>query len=203
MREYFEKVHSHAAPLDAESVDTDTIVPKQFLKWVTRTGYGDIIFYDWRYDQEGREKDFILNQSPARDAEILLTKKNFGSGSSREHAPWGLKEFGFSVIIAPSFAEIFYQNSIKNGILPVTLSEKEVDHLFSLTVADPHAELTVDLDLNMVKASDGTIYYFEIDRFFKDMLLHGLDDIGLSLQHEADITQFETEHRVYYQPPSS
>lgn len=197
--EQFTQVQSHAVPLNFENIDTDTIVPKQFLKRISRTGYGEVIFYEWRYNPEGLEKDFILNRPEAINAQILLTRKNFGSGSSREHAPWGLKEFGFHVIIAPSFAEIFYQNAIKNGILPIALGEEEVSALFEKIKAKPYYQLTVDLEEQLIQLEDDSCKSFEINAFYKQMLLNGLDDISLSLEYMDDIRLFEQEHHVYYE----
>jgi len=180
------------APLDRVNVDTDQMVPKQFLKWVTREGYGRVLFYDWRYlEGEIPNPDFILNQPRYKGASILLARANFGCGSSREHAPWGILDYGFHAIIAPSYADIFYNNCFKNGILPVTLPDAQVDELFRRTEQMDGYRLTVDLEAQTITDDSGLSIAFQIDPFRRDCLLNGWDDIGLSLRHEARISDYE------------
>lgn len=191
------------APLDRENVDTDAIIPKQFLKSIKKTGFGQNLFDEWRYLDQGEpgqdcskrplNPDFVLNQTRYQGAGILLARKNFGCGSSREHAPWALSQYGFRAIIAPSFADIFFNNCFKNGLLPVVLSEQEVDHLFNETKAFPGYQLTIDLEAQEVIAPDGRRYTFEVTPFRKYCLLNGLDDIGLTLRHADKIKAFEAE----------
>jgi 3-isopropylmalate/(R)-2-methylmalate dehydratase small subunit len=182
-----------AAALDRANVDTDAIIPKQFLKRIERTGFGQFLFYDWRYEADGitPNPDFELNHPAYQGATILVAARNFGSGSSREHAPWALEQYGFRCIIAPSFADIFFNNCFQNGILPIVLSEEEVAQLLKLTQEQPGTELTIDLPSQTVSGPNGLSISFEIDPFRKHRLLHGLDDIGTTLQHESDITAFE------------
>ena len=183
------------APLDRVNVDTDQMVPKQFLKALTKEGFGRILFYDWRYlPGEKPNPEFSLNFPRYRGASILLTRANFGCGSSREHAPWGIGDYGFRAIIAPSYADIFYNNCFKNGILPVTLSEAQVDNLFQRTESEAGYTLNVDLPNQTVSDSYGLVYQFEIAPARKEVLLKGLDDIGTTLQHEPDITAYEKAH---------
>ncbi|MBI0277424.1 3-isopropylmalate dehydratase small subunit [Hafnia alvei] len=180
-------------PLDAANVDTDAIIPKQFLQKVTRTGFGQHLFNDWRFlDDAGQQPnpDFILNQPAFKGASILLARENFGCGSSREHAPWALTDYGFKVVIAPSFADIFYGNSFNNQLLPVTLSESEVDELFEQVKANPGISFTVDLETQTVHAGNKN-YKFELDSFRRHCMMNGLDSIGLTLQHEAAISAYE------------
>lgn len=174
------------APLPRANVDTDQIMPKQFLKRVERSGYGEFLFHDWRRDEE----DFVLDRPEYRNAGILVTGPNFGSGSSREHAPWGLQDWGFEAVVAPSFADIFRTNCTKIGLLPVELSPKEVQWLMELAESDPGAEVTVDLADQSVTAP-GFEAFFDIDPFTKHRLLEGLDDIGITLGHEEAIADFE------------
>ena len=191
------------APLDRENVDTDAIIPKQFLKSIKKTGFGQNLFDEWPYLDQGEpgqdcsnrplNPDFVLNQARYQGAGILLARKNFGCGSSREHAPWALSQFGFRAIIAPSFADIFFNNCFKNGLLPVVLSEQEVDHLFNETKAFSGYQLTIDLERQEVIAPDGRRYSFEVTPFRKYCLLNGLDDIGLTLRHADKIKAFEAE----------
>ena len=191
------------APLDRENVDTDAIIPKQFLKSIKKTGFGQNLFDEWRYLDQGEpgqdcsnrplNPDFVLNQARYQGAGILLARKNFGCGSSREHAPWALSQFGFRAIIAPSFADIFFNNCFKNGLLPVVLSEQEVDHLFNEIKAFSGYQLTIDLERQEVIAPDGRRYSFEVTPFRKYCLLNGLDDIGLTLRHADKIKAFEAE----------
>jgi 3-isopropylmalate/(R)-2-methylmalate dehydratase small subunit len=203
-------VHSGlVAPLDRENVDTDAIIPKQFLKSIKRTGFGPNAFDEWRYLDHGEpgqdnskrplNPDFVLNQDRYKGASILLTRKNFGCGSSREHAPWALDQYGFRAIIAPSFADIFYNNCFKNGLLPIALTEQQVDKLFNETYAFVGYSLTVDLERQVVRTGDGTEYPFEVPGFRKFCLLNGFDDIGLTLRHADKIRQFEAE-RLAKQP---
>lgn len=194
------------APLDRSNVDTDLIIPKQFLKSIKRTGFGDNLFDELRYLDEGflgqdinkrpKNPDFVLNQARYAGASILLARKNFGCGSSREHAPWALEEYGFRTVIAPSFADIFYNNCFKNGMLPVVLSESDVDDLFNECFANIGYQLTVDLENQKVISPSGKEYSFEVDAFRKHCLLNGLDDIGLTLQHADDIKAFEEKAKT-------
>jgi len=168
------------------------MVPKQFLTWVTRQGYGRVLFYDWRYlEGERPNPEFVLNLPRFRGASILLARANFGCGSSREHAPWAVLDYGIRVIIAPSFADIFYNNCFKNGILPVTLSETQVEDLFRRTEGQPGYQLSVDLEENTIRGAAGLEIRFDLDPFRRDVLLEGLDDIGVSLLHEKDIASYE------------
>lgn len=184
------------APLDRLNVDTDQMVPKQFCKLLTREGYGRILFYDWRYsDGERPNPDFVLNWPRYQGASVLLTQANFGCGSSREHAPWGILDYGFRVVIAPSFADIFYNNCFKNGILPITLPDAQVDELFRRTEAHEGYRLTVDLQNQTISDDLGLRLPFEIDPFRKEILLKGLDDIGITLQHEAAVAEFEKRYK--------
>ena len=178
-------------PLMRSHIDTDQIIPKQFLKRVERTGFGPFLFYDWAFDHEGElQPDFILNQAEYRNATVLIAGHNFGSGSSREHAPWALLDRGFQAIIAPSFADIFRNNSHKNGLLPVILGEEHVEHLAALA-ADPAAEVLIDVSAETVTAGS-EMFAFSLDPFVKHCLLNGLDDIAITLESESDITTFET-----------
>jgi 3-isopropylmalate/(R)-2-methylmalate dehydratase small subunit len=193
------------APMDRANVDTDAIIPKQFLKSIQRTGFGPNLFDEWRYLDRGEpgkdntnrplNPDFILNQSRYQGASILLARKNFGCGSSREHAPWALQQYGFRAVIAPSYADIFFNNCFKNGLLPVVLSESQVDHLFNEVKAFPGFRLVIDLEKQIVSNTNGsTVYPFEIDAFRKFCLLNGLDDIGLTLRNADKIRAFEERH---------
>ena len=194
------------APLDRANVDTDQIIPKQFLKSIKRSGFGPNLFDEWRYldvGQPGQDSsnrplnpEFVLNFPRYRGASVLLARENFGCGSSREHAPWALEEYGFRAIIAPSFADIFYNNSFKNGLLPIVLAADEVDALFAQCEATEGYALTVDLAAQTVTRPDGVQHAFEIDAFRKHCLLHGLDDIGLTLQESEAIRAFEARHRA-------
>ena len=193
------------APLDRANVDTDLIIPKQFLKSIKRTGFGQNLFDELRYLDEGfpgqdaanrpLNPDFVLNQPRYKGASVLLARKNFGCGSSREHAPWALEEYGFRAILAPSFADIFYNNSFKNGLLPIVLQEEEIDDLFNQAAAEEGYQLIVDLEAQTVTRPDGVSYSFEIDEFRKHCLLNGLDDIGLTLQDAEAIRGFEERHK--------
>jgi len=180
------------APMDRVNVDTDAIVPKQFLKRIERSGFGQFLFFDWRFDENGNPNpDFVLNQPRYKGASILLARANFGCGSSREHAPWAILDYGFRCVIAPSFADIFYNNCFKNGILPVTLSEEQVDELFRRTFAKEGYRLTVDLEAKTITDDEGLRYEFDLDEHRRQFLLQGLDDIALTLQHEAAIAAYE------------
>ncbi len=193
------------APLDRANVDTDAIIPKQFLKSVQRAGFGPNLFDEWRYldhgepgmdnSQRPENPDFVLNQPRYRDASILLARENFGCGSSREHAPWALLDFGFRVIIAPSFADIFFNNCFKNGILPIVLDEATVARLFSETEAGDRYALTVDLAAQTIETPTGEAIAFEVESGRKRRLLEGLDDIGLTLEHADDIRAYEARRR--------
>jgi 3-isopropylmalate/(R)-2-methylmalate dehydratase small subunit len=193
------------APLDRANVDTDAIIPKQFLKSIARSGFGPNLFDAWRYLDRGEpgtdagkrvlNPDFELNQPRYQGAQILLTRRNFGCGSSREHAPWALADYGFRALIAPSYADIFFNNCYKNGLLPIVLSEAEVDRLFHDAAAFPGFRLTIDLERQTVATVDGaTVFAFEVEPFRKHCLLNGLDDIGLTLQHADEIRSFEAKH---------
>lgn len=182
-------------PLDSVNVDTDAIIPKQFLQKVNRTGFGKHLFNDWRFlDDAGQQPnpEFVLNQPRYAGASILLARENFGCGSSREHAPWALADYGFKTLIAPSFADIFYGNAINNGLVPVRLKEEEVEALFQLVAAHPGLQIEVDLEANQVRAGELS-FGFEIDEFRRYCLLNGLDAIGLTLQHEVAISAFEAK----------
>ncbi|KHT30767.1 3-isopropylmalate dehydratase small subunit [Pectobacterium carotovorum] len=186
-------------PLDAANVDTDAIIPKQFLQKVTRTGFGQHLFHDWRFlDDAGQQPnpEFVLNQPYYKGASILLARENFGCGSSREHAPWALTDYGFKVVIAPSFADIFYGNSFNNQLLPVKLSDEEVDELFKLVDGQEGITFTVDLENQVVQAGSKS-YPFEIDSFRRHCMINGLDSIGLTLQHEASITEYEKNQPAF------
>jgi 3-isopropylmalate/(R)-2-methylmalate dehydratase small subunit len=188
----FTKHTGLVAPMDRVNVDTDQMVPKQFLKLLTREGYGRVLFYDWRYlPGEKQNPDFVLNQQRYQGASVILARANFGCGSSREHAPWAILDYGFRAILAPSYADIFYNNCFKNGILPVTLSNEQMDELFKRTAAKEGYRVTVDLEQQVVSDDQGLRYSFTVDPFRRDCLLRGLDDIGLSLVHEPDISAFE------------
>ena len=201
----FETFKGIVCPLDRANVDTDAIIPKQFLKSIKRTGFGPNLFDEWRYldhgepgmDPASRQPNpaFVLNDPRYQGASILLARKNFGCGSSREHAPWALLDYGFRVIIAPSFADIFYNNCFKNGILPIMLDEDTVDQLFQRSGGEKALEITVDLENQKLVLEDGTEIPFEVDSFRKYCLLEGLDDIGLTLQHVDEIRAYEERRR--------
>ena len=181
-----------AAPLPLRNIDTDMIIPKQFLKTILRTGLGKSLFFEMRYDTEGREiADFVLNKPAYRKAQILVTGENFGCGSSREHAPWALLDFGIRCVIAPDFADIFYNNCFQNGILPIKLPQKEVDKLLDDAGRGSNATLTIDLEAQEIRGPDGGVIRFEIDPFRKHCLLNGLDAVGLTLQKETAISAYE------------
>ena len=183
------------APLDRVNVDTDQMVPKQFLKWLTREGYGRVLFYDWRYlDGEKPNPEFVLNEPRYQGASVLLARANFGCGSSREHAPWAILDYGFRAIIAPSYADIFYNNCFKNGLLPVTLADAEASELFRRAENTPGYRLTVDLESQTVADDSGLKLSFTVDPFRRECLLNGWDEIGLTLRQEAAISDYEKEH---------
>lgn len=206
MMEKFDKLNAVVMPLDRSNVDTDAIIPKQYLKSVKRTGFGPTLFDDWRYLDPGEpgmdhgqrrvNPDFVLNDPRYQGARILLARKNFGCGSSREHAVWALTDYGFRVVIAPSFADIFFGNSFKNGLLPVVLDEAIVDRLFEEVQAHPGYTLTVDLEAQVVTTPSGESFPFEVEPFRRHCLLNGLDDIGLTLQHGDEIRDYEARRRA-------
>lgn len=201
----FEKLTGLVAPIDRPNVDTDSIIPKQYLKSIKRTGFGPSLFDSWRYLDPGEpgmdhskrriNADFVLNHPRYRGAQILLARDNFGCGSSREHAPWALLDYGFRAVIAPSFADIFYNNSFKNGLLPVVLPGETVDRLFHETIASPGYRLTVDLATQTVVTPSGAAFRFELDAFRKHCLVNGLDDIGLTLQRVDEIRVYEARRK--------
>ncbi len=202
----FESFSGIVCPLDRANVDTDAIIPKQFLKMITRTGFGPYLFDEWRYldagepgqDCSGRplNPEFVLNDPRYRDATILLSRENFGCGSSREHAPWALADYGFRVLIAPSFADIFFNNCFKNGMLPIRLAAEVVDGLFHKAGGAKPLSLAVDLDAQRLHTDDGEAIHFEVDPFRKYCLQHGLDDIGLTLEHLEQIHTYEERRKV-------
>jgi len=178
-------------PLDRKNVDTDQIIPKQFLKRIERTGFGQFLFYHWRFDDDGNKRtDFSMNDSKYDDATILLAGDNFGCGSSREHAPWSLLDYGFQVIIAPSFADIFYNNSLKNGIIPIQLEEEQINQWMK-QAADSGLELTVDLEIKTITDGDQNKYAFDIPEYHRINLINGWDEIALTLQYDDKIAQYE------------
>ena len=202
----FTRIDGLVAPLDRANVDTDAIIPKQFLKSIKRSGFGPNAFDEWRYMDHGepgqdcakrpKNPNFVLNQERYQGASILLARSNFGCGSSREHAPWALHDFGFRAIIGESFADIFFNNSFKNGLLPVVLPKAEIDALFGLTEHTPGYRLTVDLPAQLVSRPDGHAIPFEVDAFRKECMLNGWDDIGLTLRHAEKIREFEARRRI-------
>jgi 3-isopropylmalate/(R)-2-methylmalate dehydratase small subunit len=184
-------------PMDRSNVDTDQLMPKQFLKRIERTGFGQYLFFDWRFRGDGSPNpDFELNRPEYAGATVLLARRNFGCGSSREHAPWGLSDYGFRALIAPSFADIFYNNCFKNGMLPIPLDEAVVDDLFARAAAYPGYKLTVDLESRTISDDYGLAIPFQVDDFRRHCLLNGLDDIGLTLEHEERITAYEHAHGI-------
>ncbi|HEY0268901.1 MAG TPA: 3-isopropylmalate dehydratase small subunit [Methyloradius sp.] len=202
----FTQITGLVAPLDRANVDTDAIIPKQFLKSIKRSGFGPNAFDEWRYLDHGEpgmdnskrklNPDFVLNQPRYQGVSILLARENFGCGSSREHAPWALEDFGFRVVIAPSFADIFYNNCFKNGMLPIVLPADVVDGLFAEVEANPGYQLNVDLQAQTVTTPNGAVYQFEVDMSRKHNLLNGLDDIGLTMQKQDSIKLFEARHQA-------
>lgn len=205
MMEKFNKIVSIVLPLDRANVDTDAIIPKQFLKSIKRSGFGPNLFDEWRYLDHGEpgmdnsvrplNPDFILNQKQYQGAQVLLARENFGCGSSREHAPWALQDYGFRVIIAPSFADIFFNNCFKNGILPIVQDAEIVNGLFNAVAASDAYQLTVDLAAQTITTPDGEVIAFEVDAFRKHCLLEGLDDIGLTMEHVEDIKAYEVKRK--------
>jgi len=201
----FTKLKAIVAPMDRPNVDTDAIIPKQFLKSIKRSGFGPNLFDEWRYTDHGEpgmdnsnrplNENFVLNQERYQGAQILLARENFGCGSSREHAPWALLDYGFRVVIAPSFADIFYSNSFKNGILLIKLDADIVEQLFNDVAVNEGYELNVDLENQIITKADGTTINFDVDEFRKHRLLNGLDDIGLTLQHVDDIKAYEQRRK--------
>jgi len=204
--EKYEKFSGIVAPLDRANIDTDQIIPKQFLKSIKRTGFGPNLFDEWRYLDEGLpeqdcsgrplNKEFVLNQDRYQGSSVMVARQNFGCGSSREHAPWALTDFGFKAVIAPSFADIFFNNSFKNGLLPIVLSEETVDELFQGVFASEGYSLEVDLANQVVNTPDGKSIPFDVDSFRKHCLLEGLDDIGITLEDTEAIKAFESKHEA-------
>ncbi len=201
----FMQLNGLVAPLDRANVDTDAIIPKQFLKSIKRSGFGPNAFDEWRYLDHGEpgmdnskrkiNPDFVLNQPRYQGASVLLTRENFGCGSSREHAPWALEDFGFRVVIAPSYADIFFNNCFKNGMLPIVLSTEIVEGLFNQVAANEGYKLSIDLSAQTVTTPSGEVHPFEVDAFRKHCLLNGLDDIGLTMQQQDKIKAFEAKHK--------
>ena len=188
----FTKHTGLVAPMDRSNVDTDQIIPKQFLKRIERTGFGQFLFFDWRFHDDGSDNaQFELNRPEYAGASVLLTRRNFGCGSSREHAPWSLEDYGFRVLIAPSFADIFYNNCFKNGMLPIKFDEATVDELFDRAAKHPGYELSVDLESRSITDGYGLSLSFEVDESRRECLLGGMDDVALTLQDEAEITAYE------------
>ncbi len=184
-------------PMDRAHVDTDQIIPKQFLKRIERTGFGEYLFFDWRYLDDGSDNpDFELNHPEFKGATVLLARRNFGCGSSREHAPWAIENYGFRVLIAPSFADIFYNNCFKNGILPIRLEESVVDELLARAAKHPGYRLAVDLETRTITDDHGLSIDFEVDDFRRHCLINALDDINLTLQRESEIAAYETAHGI-------
>ena len=204
--EKLDKLNGVVAPLDRANVDTDQIIPKQYLKSIKRTGFGPNLFDEWRYLDPGEpgmdhgkrriNPDFVLNQPRYQGAQILLARDNFGCGSSREHAPWALLDYGFRVVVAPSFADIFFNNCFNNGILPIVIPSGDMDRLFAETVATPGYRLQLDLAVQTLTTPSGEIFRFDVDAFRKHRLINGLDDIGLTLQHVDEIKAYEARRRV-------
>ena len=193
----FTKLTGKVVAMDRANVDTDQIIPKQFLKRIERTGFGEFLFWDWGRDLNGNiVPDFELNRPEAKGSTVLLARRNFGCGSSREHAPWALEDWGFRVIIAPSFADIFYNNCFKNGMLPIVLSEEQVENLFQRAAKYAPYELTADLETQTLSDNHGLALKFDVESFRRHCLLNGLDDIGLTLEHEAKISAYERAHAI-------
>ncbi|GLI09976.1 3-isopropylmalate dehydratase small subunit [Paenibacillus tyrfis] len=195
--EAFKQHTGLVGPVDRVNVDTDAIIPKQFLKRIERSGFGQFLFYEWRFDLNGNTiPEFSLNLPRYQGASVLISRANFGCGSSREHAPWAIQDYGFKVVIAPSFADIFYNNCFKNGILPIKLSEEQVEELFQRTAAKEGYKLTVDLENKKITDDQGLSIDFDLDEHRRQFLLLGLDDIGLTLQHEDKIAAYEAAHKA-------
>jgi len=196
-----EPFHNHeglVVPLDRINVDTDQIIPKEFLKLIHRTGFGKYLFNDWRFTADGRPRpEFVLNNPRFKNGNILLSRANFGCGSSREHAVWALSDCGFRVLIAPSYADIFHNNCFKNGVLPITISEQEVENLFQAVSREDGYSLRIDLEHEAITKPDGRSLHFAIDSFAKKCLLEGLDDISLTLEHEPEIRDYELQLRPF------
>ena len=202
--EPFTRLTGVVAPLPRVNVDTDQIIPKQFLKRIERTGFGEFAFFDWRYLPDGSpDPNFELNRAGYEGASILVTGRNFGCGSSREHAPWALREYGIRVVIASSYADIFYNNCIQNGMLPIVLPEDQVQEIMQRALKKPGYKLTVNLENMTLYDSQGLEDHFEIDPFVRERLLRGQDDIGLTLEHEGEITSFEQKRPSYLEPARS
>lgn len=200
--EAFRTITGIVTLLDLPNVDTDQIIPKQFLKRIERSGFGPFLFYDWRFKESGQlNPEFEINADRYRGASILVTRANFGCGSSREHAPWALLDYGFRCIIAPSFADIFYNNCFKNGILPICLSEYQVEELFQKIRQKPGFQITVDLENKKITSVDGLTFSFKVGEFRRHFLLNGLDDIALTLQYEQKIHQYEKNRPENHQIP--
>ena len=192
--EAFKQHSGLVGPVDRVNVDTDAIIPKQFLKRIERTGFGQYLFFEWRFDEQGNvNPSFSLNQPRYQGASVLISRANFGCGSSREHAPWAIMDYGVQVVIAPSYADIFYNNCFKNGILPIKLSEEQVEELFQRTSANEGYKLNVDLESKTITDDQGLSIAFELDEHRRQFLLQGLDDIGLTLQHESLISAYEAK----------
>jgi 3-isopropylmalate/(R)-2-methylmalate dehydratase small subunit len=195
--EPFRRFKSKAVPLDLVNIDTDQIIPKQFLKLVHKTGYGKYLFYDWRFDNEGKPReDFVLNNAIFNNRQILLSRDNFGSGSSREHAVWAIRDYGFKAIIAPSFADIFFSNCFKNGILPIRLSQQEVEYLFQIT---DNAELDISLpsqEIIVTGPGNSRVLKFEVEESKKMLLIEGLDEIGITLHYDSNISEYEERNNT-------
>ena len=190
-------VNSVTTPLDRKNVDTDQIISKEFLKRIERTGFGEFLFYHWRFDAQGNEvKDFVLNKPEFKDSKILVAQDNFGCGSSREHAPWAILDYGFNVVIAPSFADIFHNNCFKNGILPIKLTEAECDEILAKGLKVPY-NVEVNLEKQTVTGEDGVVYNFDIDSYYKETLLNGLDEIALTIKYEEHIAAYEAQRVAY------
>jgi len=196
--EPFKKLTGIVAPVDRVNVDTDAIIPKQFLKRIERSGFGQFLFYEWRFDESGEvNPEFEPNKPRYEGASVLISRANFGCGSSREHAPWAILDYGYKVIIAPSYADIFYNNCFKNGILPIKLSEEQVEDLFQRTAKNDGYKLEVDLENKTISDESGLSIQFELDEHRRQFLLQGLDDIGLTLQHEDKIAAYEAQTPGY------
>jgi len=190
-------VNSVITPLDRKNVDTDQIISKEFLKRIERTGFGKFLFYHWRFDTQGNEiPDFVLNKPEFKNSKILVAQDNFGCGSSREHAPWAILDYGFNVVIAPSFADIFHNNCFKNGILPIKLTEAECDEILAKGLDKPYT-MEVNLEAQTVTGEDGTVYKFNIDSYYKETLLNGWDEIALTIKYEEQIAAYEAKRIAF------
>jgi len=190
-------VNSVITPLDRKNVDTDQIISKEFLKRIERTGFGQFLFYHWRFDTQGNEiPDFVLNKPEFKNSKILVAQDNFGCGSSREHAPWAILDYGFNVVIAPSFADIFHNNCFKNGILPIKLTEAECDEILAKGLDKPYT-MEVNLEAQTVTGGDGTVYKFNIDSYYKETLLNGWDEIALTIKYEEQIAAYEAKRIAF------